>query len=89
MKKQVYFTIIGIGALLAIIGFIPGGMSGLWGIIIAGAAGAIYYFNTKNEQRVRERLENEQNPREEPAAADETAEADESPDDTDSSDESS
>ena len=60
MKKQVYFTIIGIGALLAIIGFIPGGMSGLWGIIIAGGAGALYYFNTKNEQKVQERLEEEQ-----------------------------
>ena len=60
MKKQIYLTIIGIGALLAIIGFFPGGMSGIWGILIAGITGAIYYFNTKNEQKVEERLEGEQ-----------------------------
>jgi hypothetical protein len=61
MKKRIYFTIIGIGALLAIIGFIPGGMSGLWGIVIAGGAAGLYYFNLKNEQKVQERLEDEQN----------------------------
>ena len=61
MKKRIYFTIIGIGALLAIIGFIPGGMSGLWGIVIAGGTAALYYFNSKNEQKVQERLEEEQN----------------------------
>jgi len=57
MKKRIYFTIIGIGALLAIIGFIPGGMSGIWGVLIAGITGAIYYFNKRNEDRVQERLE--------------------------------
>jgi len=60
MKKKVYFTIIGIGALLAIIGFIPGGMSGIWGILIAGITGALYYFNVRTEKRVQERLENEE-----------------------------
>ena len=60
MKKQIYFTIIGIGALLAIIGFIPGGIRGIWGILIAGGAAALYYFKSKNEQRVQERLEEEQ-----------------------------
>jgi len=61
MKKQIYFTIIGIGALLAIIGFIPGGMSGIWGILIAGITAVVYYFNKKNEEKVQERLENEGN----------------------------
>jgi len=60
MKKQVYLTIIGIGAVLAIIGFIPGGMSGIWGILIAGIAGVLYYFNRKNEAKVTERLESEE-----------------------------
>jgi len=60
MKKQIYFTIIGIGAILAIIGFIPGGMSGIWGVLIAGIAGALYYLNTKNEKKVNERLQNEE-----------------------------
>lgn len=60
MKKKVYFTIIGVGALLAIIGFIPGRMSGIWGILIAGITGALYYFNSRNEKRVQERLQNEE-----------------------------
>ena len=62
MKKQIYFTVIGIGALLAIIGFIPGGMSGLWGVLIAGVTGLLYYFNVKNERKVQERLEEEKEP---------------------------
>ena len=69
MKKQVYFTIIGIGAVLAIIGFIPGGMSGIWGILIAGITGVLYYFNKRNEERVQERLEHEQSASE-PGASD-------------------
>ena len=60
MKKQVYFTIIGIGALLAIIGFIPGGMSGIWGVLIAGITGVIYYFNRRTEAKVQERLASEE-----------------------------
>jgi hypothetical protein len=60
MKKQIYLTIIGIGALLAIIGFASPGFRAIWGILIAGITGAIYYFNTKNEQKVEERLEGEQ-----------------------------
>ncbi|MBN1687218.1 MAG: hypothetical protein JW852_11215, partial [Spirochaetales bacterium] len=60
MKKKIYFTIIGIGAVLAIIGFIPGGMSGIWGVLIAGITGVLYYFNTRNEAKVAERLEGEQ-----------------------------
>ncbi len=60
MKKQVYFTIIGIGAVLAIIGFIPGGMSGIWGVLIAGITGVLYYFNKRNETKVNERLEGEE-----------------------------
>jgi hypothetical protein len=56
MKKQIYFTIIGIGALLAIIGFFPGGMSGIWGVLIAGITGVIYYFNKRNDEKVQERL---------------------------------
>jgi len=88
MKKQVYFTIIGIGALLAIIGFIPDGMSGLWGILIAGVAGAVYYFNTRNEKKVQERLEEEQNAFGQSGPQDEPSGSDESPGETDSSDES-
>jgi prolipoprotein diacylglyceryltransferase len=60
MKKKIYFTIIGIGAILAIIGFIPGGMSGIWGVLIAGITGALYFFNTRNEAKVAERLEGEE-----------------------------
>ena len=59
MKKQIYFAIIGIGAILAIIGFIPKGISPLWGILIAGITGAIYFINTKNEKKVQERLDEE------------------------------
>jgi hypothetical protein len=60
MKKQIYLTIIGIGALLAIIGFASPSIRAIWGILIAGITGAIYYFNTKNERKVQERLEGEQ-----------------------------
>ena len=60
MKKQVYLTVIGIGAVLAIIGFIPGGMSGIWGVLIAGIAGLLYYFNRKTEAKVAERLKSEE-----------------------------
>ena len=60
MKKQIYLTIIGVGALLAIIGFASSGLNAIWGILIAGVAGLLYYFNTKNEQKVQERLEEEQ-----------------------------
>ena len=59
MKKQLYFAIIGIGAILAIIGFIPGGMSGIWGILIAGVTGALYFINTRNEKKVQDRLAEE------------------------------
>ncbi len=59
MKKQIYFAIIGIGAILAIIGFIPGGMSGVWGILIAGITAGLYFINTKNDQKVQERLTEE------------------------------
>ena len=59
MKKQIYFAGIGIGAVLAIVGFIPGGISWLWGILIAGISGALYVLNTKNEQKVQERLDEE------------------------------
>jgi hypothetical protein len=59
MKKQIYFAIIGIGAILAIIGFIPGGMSGIWGILIAGITAGLYFINTRNEQKVQERLNEE------------------------------
>ena len=60
MKKQIYLTIIGLGALLAIIGFASSGLSAIWGILITGVTAALYYFNTKNEQKVQERLEEEQ-----------------------------
>jgi hypothetical protein len=59
MKKQIYFAIIGIGAVLAIIGFIPGGMSGLWGVLIAGITAVVYFINTRNEAKVQERLAEE------------------------------
>lgn len=59
MKKQIYFAIIGIGAIFAIIGFIPGGMSGIWGILIAGITAGLYFINTRNDQRVQERLNEE------------------------------
>lgn len=59
MKKQIYFAIIGIGAILAIIGFIPNGISAIWGILIAGITGALYFINTKNEKKVQERLDEE------------------------------
>jgi hypothetical protein len=59
MKKQLYFSIIGIGAILAIIGFIPGGMSGTWGILIAGVTAALYFINTRNDQKVQDRLAEE------------------------------
>ncbi len=56
MKKQIYFAIIGVGAILAIIGFIPGRMSGIWGILIAGITAALYFTNTRNDKKVQERL---------------------------------
>ncbi len=57
MKKRIYLTIIGIGALWAIIGFASPGVRAIWGILIAGVTGLLYYFNSKNERRVQERLE--------------------------------
>ena len=59
MKKNVYFGIIGIGAVLAIIGFFPGGIGWIWGILIAAVTGVLYYINTQNEKRVQERLDDE------------------------------
>jgi hypothetical protein len=60
MKKQIYFTIIGVGAILAIIGFRPGGLHWIWGILIAGITGVLYYFNRRTEQKVQERLEGQE-----------------------------
>ena len=60
MKKQVYFTIIGVGAILAIIGFRPGGLHWIWGLLIAGITAVVYYFNRKTEQKVQERLESQE-----------------------------
>ena len=59
MKKNIYFGIIGVGAVLAIIGFFPKGMSGFWGLLIAGITGTLYYLNVQNDKKVQERLEEE------------------------------
>lgn len=88
MKKQIYLTIIGVGALLAIIGFASSGLNAIWGILIAGVAGLLYYFNTKNEQKVQERLEEEQKTFGADAETGESAAPDEPEDVADSAEES-
>lgn len=60
MKKKLYYSIIGIGVILAIIGFAASGFSPIWGILIAAVSAITYVVNTQNEKKVQERLQDEQ-----------------------------
>ena len=60
MKKTLYYSIIGVGVVLAIIGFAVSGFSPIWGILIAAVSAITYVVNTQNEKKVQERLQGEQ-----------------------------
>ena len=51
--------LIGVGVILAIIGFFPGGISWFWGVLIAVVSGITYMVNANNEKKVQERLNEE------------------------------
>ena len=60
MKRIVYFAIIGVGAVLFILGLIPAvGIGWFWGALITIVAGASLAYNTRNEQQVAQRLQEE------------------------------
>lgn len=59
-RRVIYFAAIGFGILLMIIGFFPGGLNPVWGILIAVVASVTYVINTQNDKRVTERLQEEQ-----------------------------
>lgn len=59
MKKTLYYSIIGVGIVLAIIGFAVSGFSPIWGILIAAVSAITYVVNKQNEKKVQERLQGE------------------------------
>ena len=59
MKKNIYYAVIGLGVILAVLGFILENMSPVWGVIIAVVAAISFIVNTRNEKKVAERLKEE------------------------------
>ena len=59
MKKIIYYAAIGLGVILAVLGFILENLSFAWGVIIAVVAVISFIVNTQNEKKVAERLKEE------------------------------